>query len=155
MGEPPVRDGGLDARCNLKLYGMAPGIYSRLVRLSPTIGMRRSTVRILAVIVLALLGAPVAMHVVMHDLHHHHDANADAAMVGQGGHGDHEHPIVGSSAPQIRSLTRAALPIGTAPAAVPATWICMATAQRNVVSHGALRMDDDVGLQPLLSTFLI
>ncbi len=117
--------------------------------------MRRSTVRTFALLVLALFGAPVAMHVVMHDLHDHHDAHADAAMIDTG-HGDHEHPIVGSSlAPQIPSLTRAALPIVTTPAALPATWSQMATAERNVLSYGALRMDDDVGLQPLLSTFLI
>jgi hypothetical protein len=117
--------------------------------------MRRSTVRLFAFFVLALLGAPVAMHVVTHDLHDHHDAHADAAMLEHGGHGDHEHPIVGSPAPQIPSLTRAALPIATMPAAAPATWTAMTTPERNVVSHGALRMDDDVGLQPLLSTFLI
>ena len=117
--------------------------------------MRRSTVRILAFFVLALLGAPVAMHVVMHDLHDHHHADAAAAMIDGGGHADHEHPIVGSSAPQIPSLIRTALPIETTPAEVPGAWTGMKTAERNVVSHGALRMDDDVGLQPLLSTFLI
>lgn len=116
--------------------------------------MSRSTVRYATFIVLALLGAPVVMHVVMHDLHDHHDAHAEAAMIDTG-HGDHEHPIVGAAAPQIPSLTRVALPIGTTPAAAPATWSRMATAERNAVSHGALRMDDDVGLQPLLSTFLI
>lgn len=116
--------------------------------------MRRSTVRSIALFVLALLGAPVAMHVVMHDLHDHHDANADAAMIDTG-HGDHEHPIVGSSAPPMPSLTRAALPIVTTPAALLSTWSRMTIAERNVLSHGALRMDDDVGLQPLLSTFLI
>jgi hypothetical protein len=31
----------------------------------------------------------------------------------------------------------------------------VASTDRNVLSFGALRMDDDVGLQPLLSTFLI
>lgn len=116
--------------------------------------MRRSTIRIFALLVLVLLSAPVAMHVVMHDLHDHHDAHADEAMIDTG-HGDHEHPIVGTSAPQIPSLTFAALPIVTTPAALPATWSRMTTAERNVLSHGALRMDDDVGLQPLLSTFLI
>jgi hypothetical protein len=50
------------------------------------------------------------MHVVLHDLHDHHDAHAYAAMIDDGGHGDYEHPLVGSSAPQIPSLTRAALP---------------------------------------------
>ena len=116
--------------------------------------MPRSTVRILAFIVLALLGAPVAMHVVMHDLHDHHDADA-AAAASMIDHGDHEHPIVSSASTQIPSLTRTALPIVTTRAGVPATWTAMATAERNVISHGAARMDDDVGLQPLLSTFLI
>lgn len=122
--------------------------------LAPTIGMCRSTVRMVALLVLALLGAPVAMHAVMHDLHDHHGAHADTAMIDIG-HGDHEHPIVGSSAPEIPSLPRAALPTVTTPAALPATWSRMATAERNVMAHGALRADDDVGLQSLLSTFLI
>jgi hypothetical protein len=116
--------------------------------------MPRSNVRIFAVLVLALLGAPLAMHVVMHDLHDHHETHADAALT-DAGHGDHEHPVVGSSAPPMPSLIRAALPIITTAAGLPAIWSRMATAERNVVSHGALRMDDDVGLQPLLSTFLI
>lgn len=116
--------------------------------------MRRSTVRIFALLVLALLGAPVAMHVVIHDLHDHHDAHADAVMIDTG-HGDHEHPIAGSSASPMPGLTRAALPVVTTPAVLPATWSRMATAERNVLSHGALRTDDDVGLLPLLSTFLI
>jgi hypothetical protein len=115
--------------------------------------MRRSTVRIFALFVLALLGAPVAMHVVMHDFHHHHDAH-DATMI-ETGHGDHQHPVVSSSGPPMPNLTRTALPLVMTPAALPATWTRVAGARRNVVSQGALRMDDDVGLQPLLSTFLI
>lgn len=122
--------------------------------LAPTIGMRRSTVRFIAFFVLALLGAPVAMHVVMHDLHDHHEVHAEAAMIDTG-HGDHEHPMVGLSAPPMPSLSREALPIVTASAAPAVMWSRMATAERNVLAHGALRMDDDVGLQPLLSTFLI
>jgi hypothetical protein len=123
--------------------------------LALTIGMPRSTVRILAVLVLALLGAPVAMHVVLHDLHDHYDAHEGEATIEHAGHGTHEHPVVGSSAPHIASLTHAALPLVTTPSPVPATKTAIATAARNAVSHGALRMDDDVGLQPLLSTFLI
>ena len=118
-------------------------------------GMPRSTVRILAFFVLALLGTPVAMHIVMHDLHDHHEAAADAAMLERGGHGDHEHPMVGSPAPQSPSITRAGLPIAATPAVSPATSTRLAAAKRNALSHGAVRMDDDVGLQPLLSTFLI
>jgi hypothetical protein len=117
--------------------------------------MRRSTVRILAVFVLALLGAPVAMHVIVHDLlDHHHRADANAVMIDRG-HGDHEHPMVGSAPSQTPNVSRSALPLAANPAAAPATWNSIATAERNIVSHGALRIDDDVGLQSLLSTFLI
>lgn len=116
--------------------------------------MTRSTVRFFACLVLALLGAPVAMHVVMHDLHDHHH-EAAAADGAQAGVPDHEHPVVASPAPQVPSVTRAALPLAIESAATPATWTSIVMAKRNAVSHGALRMDDDVGLQPLLSTFLI
>lgn len=116
--------------------------------------MSRSTLRLFAFVVLALLGAPVAMHVVMHDLHDHHHEHADAYEA-DSGHSDHEHPIVSSPAPQLPGVTRVALPVVTVPAATPAAWTSVAGTDRNVLSYGALRMDDDVGLQPLLSTFLI
>jgi hypothetical protein len=116
--------------------------------------MSRSSLRFVAFIVLALLGAPVAMHVVMHDLHDHHDEVAEAYGA-KTGHSDHEHPIVSSPAPQLPDVTRVTLPVATVPAATAATWTRIASTDRNVLSFGALRMDDDVGLQPLLSTFLI
>ena len=116
--------------------------------------MSRSTVRLFAFVVLALLGAPVATHVVMHDLHAHHDEHADAYEA-ESGHSDHEHPIVSSAAPQLPDATRAALPVELVPAVTAATWTSVGSTDRNVLSFGALRMDDDVGLQPLLSTFLI
>ena len=116
--------------------------------------MSRSTVRFTAFIVLALLGAPVAMHVLTHDLHDHHD-EAAAGYGANAGHGDHEHPIVSSAAPRLATVTHAALPVAIVPAATPATWIGITISDRNVLSAGALRMDDDVGLQPLLSTFRI
>ncbi len=107
----------------------------------------------MAFFVLALLGAPVAMHVVMHDLHDH-DEVAPAA-VAETGHGDHEHPIVFLAAPQLPDVTSVALPVAIVPAATSTTWTSVTTAERNVLSLGALRIDDDVGLQPLLSTFLV
>lgn len=116
--------------------------------------MSRSTVRLFAFVVLALLGAPVAMHVLVHDLHDHHGGHADA-YEDASGHGDHEHPIVSSPAPQLPDATRAALPVELVPAITAATWTSVASADRNVLSLGALRTDDDVGLQPFLSTFLI
>lgn len=116
--------------------------------------MPRSTVRLFAVIVLALLGAPLAMHVVMHDLHDH-DGDRPGAYETNSDHGDHEHPIVSSAAPQVPSLARAALPVVVVPSATPSKWTGTTRMERNVIAHGALRSDDDVGLQPLLSTFLI
>ncbi|HEX6096263.1 MAG TPA: hypothetical protein VF432_08070 [Thermoanaerobaculia bacterium] len=116
--------------------------------------MSRSTVRLFAFVVLALLGVPVAMHVVVHDLHDHHDEHADAYET-ESGHGDHEHPVVSSSVSQLPDVTRAALPVAIVPHATPATWTRVASTDRNVLAFGALRMDDDVGLLPLLSTFLI
>jgi hypothetical protein len=117
--------------------------------------MRRSTVRTLAFFVLAFLGAPVAMHVVLHDLHDHHDAHADAAMMAEADHGDHEHPMVGFPSPAALRLARTVAPAVIAVAPQPVTLMLGASAERNVLSLGALRTDDDVGLQPLLSTFLI
>src|SRR5215210_5777207 len=102
--------------------------------------MSRSTVRLFAFVVLALLGAPVAMHVVMHDLHDHHEEVAETYGA-KGDHSDHEHPIVSSSVPQIPSLTRIALPIATVAAATSTTWTRITTEVRNVLSFGALRMD--------------
>lgn len=117
--------------------------------------MSRATTRFFAFVVLALLGAPVAMHVVMHDLQHDalHEEEHHAESEDHGG--DHEHPIVSSPAPEVPSLARVALPVVSVPQTTPATWTGMARLERNAVAHGALRTDDDVGLQPLLSTFLI
>lgn len=107
-------------------------------------------------IVLLLLGAPVAMHVVMHDLHDHHDARATPVPhETEDGHGDHEHPLVSSPAPQVPHLTRIELPLAVTAADLPLTWIAIARTERNVVAFGALRTDTDVGVQSLLSTFLI
>lgn len=116
--------------------------------------MSRSTLRFFALIVLALLGAPVAMHVVMHDLHGHHEEVATTGIY-EATHGDHEHPIVSSSAPQVSRLTRVAVQADITPPATATNWTRITISNRNVRSLGALRMDDDVGLQSLLSTFLI
>ena len=116
--------------------------------------MSRSTIRIVAVLVLAIFGAPVAMHVVLHDLHDHHDDEAATCRV-ERAHDDHEHPIVSSSAPRIPTLTRLTLPIAALATIMPAPLVRLARAERNVMAFGALRTDTDVGLQPLLSTYLI
>lgn len=114
--------------------------------------MRRSTVRILAVITLVLLGAPVTLHVVLHDLHGH-DEQTTPTGVAQADHGGHEHPIVNSSAPVAETPTVSAVRIVVAEC--PATSTRTGRAERNAIAHGALRIDDDVGLRPLLSTYLI
>jgi len=116
--------------------------------------MSRLAVRFFAFVILALLGAPVAMHVVLHDLHEH-DGDHAAATTPRGDHGEHEHPIVSSATPAVPILTRAALPVDALPVQAPASWSRAAMPERNVLAHGALRLDDDVGLQPLLSTYLI
>jgi hypothetical protein len=116
--------------------------------------MHRSTIRFLAFVVLALLGAPVAMHVVVHDLHDHYERLAMVTL-DETGHGEHEHPVVSSPAPQVPNLTRVALPDALTPSAAAVTRSSITTSDRNVFSFGALRIDDDVGLQPLLSTYLI
>ncbi len=109
--------------------------------------MRRSTVRLFVFLVLALLGAPVAMHVLLHDLHDEHHEVAEVS------HGDHEHPVVSSAAPQVPTPAQTALPLIVVSPSI--AWTRMTATDRNVISFGALRIDEDVGLQPLLSTFLI
>jgi hypothetical protein len=117
--------------------------------------MYRPTLRVFAFFVLALLGAPVAMHVVLHDLHAHEDEHA-AAVTGAGNHNDHEHPIVSSQPPQVPSLSRAAQPVVGPSLPEPQQWIRIATDARNVIAHGAIHAtDEDVGLHSLFSTYLI
>lgn len=105
-------------------------------------------------VILALLGAPVALHVVLHDLHGHEEHGAVPAGVGAEEHGPHEHPVVASVPPPeaVPPGDGVRLPGLNAVAASPGD---IGRSARNVIAHGALRMDDDVGLQPLLSTFLI
>jgi hypothetical protein len=117
--------------------------------------MPRSTVRIFAFFVLALLGAPVAMHVVMHDLLAHEAEHADAA-ANAGDHTDHEHPIVSASSPQVPGLCRAVQPLIAASLPEPRQWAGIATDARNVIAHGAIHStDDDVGLHSRFSIYLI
>jgi hypothetical protein len=113
--------------------------------------MSRRYLRFSALLTLVLLGAPVAMHVVLHDLEHHEAVRAlDSFDELQ--HGTHEHPIVSSEAPQ---LPRAS----AAPSALVTAFVTSlprpVRRDRNVRTHGALRSDRDVGLSLLLSTFRI
>ena len=114
--------------------------------------MRSTTVRILAAIILALLGAPVALHVVFHDLHGHKGGTASAG-VDLGEHGSHEHPVIASAAPEAVPPTDALCSVVVADA--PSITFQRVGAVRNVIAHGAARIDDDVGVQSLLSSFLI
>lgn len=117
--------------------------------------MKRTTARLLAVLVLALLGAPVALHVVVHDLAGHHDDHHDEVAMISALHGDHEHPVVGAASSAAARVIRATLPLADPARSQPMAAIRAANADRNVVAFGALRTDDDVGLHTLLSTFLI
>ena len=116
--------------------------------------MLRSTARNVVWLVLALLGAPVVMHVVIHDLHDHHEARSEGATA-EDAHGDHEHPIVGAPLPNAVRVVPTVLPVQAEADTPSPTVTRAATSARNLVTVGALRMDDDVGLQSLLSTFLI
>jgi len=120
--------------------------------------MRRSTVRFAALLVLALLGVPVAMHVVLHDLSDHHAAPAHGehgVVLESGDHGDHEHPIVASPAPQVLRAPRTFVPALVEQAPASAIRTGLVAGCRNVLAFGAVRTDTDVGLQPFLSVFLI
>ncbi len=114
----------------------------------------RTLLRLIAVLVLVLLGAPLVMHVVMHDLHqNHHDGETRHADE-NAEHSDHEHPIVTSAPLQV--------PVHPAPVtsvdletASAVSRVSLLTDERNTVAMGAVRIDEDTGLQSLLSTFLI
>ncbi len=106
----------------------------------------------LSFVILALLGAPVALHVVLHDLHDHEGQRSHAYLNGAD-HGNHEHPIIPSAVPEAPAPASAVLLMVVV--RDPATWIRATRAERNEIAHGAVRLDDDVGLQTLLSTFLI
>lgn len=115
--------------------------------------MRRKTLQLLAVAVLMILGAPLAMHVVLHDLHGHHDEDRHQVLALSGDeHDTHEHPVVASPSSQLPPLTQVELPIEAAPSA---TTPPSPQTERDSLSFRALRLDDDVGLQALFSTFLI
>jgi hypothetical protein len=117
--------------------------------------MRRSTLRLLAVLVLALLGAPLALHVVMHDLHAHESGHADA-FSSDSAHVEHEHPIVSSPSPRVPGIWQALRPLIPTPLPEPQMRTRAAKDARNVIAHGAiLSTDDDVGLHSLFSTYLI
>lgn len=121
---------------------------------APDPRMRRSTVRMFAFVILAVFTAPVAMHLITHDLHDHADEFRTLRYTAGNVHSNHEHPIVSSATPQTPSLLRGAIPVAVVrPMAF--AWKGVTRAERNILALGALRMDDDVGLQKLLSTFLI
>ena len=118
--------------------------------------MRRSTLRFFALVVLAILGAPMAMHVVFHDLHQdHHDDGGGQFYTSGSAHGDHEHPIISPGAPPAparSTSTQASVEFRTATSVTLSS--CVA-GNRNIIAFGALRFDNDIGPQSVLSTFLI
>lgn len=116
--------------------------------------MNRAMIRSVAFVVLALLGAPVALHVVVHDLHGH-DEVATAGVSADRSHHDHEHPIVSSSSPQVSPVATIAVPVCLDRTAAKVPLSSVARTGRNVIAFGALRTDSDIGLHSLLATYLI
>lgn len=94
------------------------------------------------------------LHVLVHDLREAHGA-ADHLEIDGAGHGDHEHPVLSSVQTSAPLRTRFLLPAVAHVAPRVGTWNAIARLQRNVIAFGSLRLDDDVGLQILLSTLLI
>jgi hypothetical protein len=114
--------------------------------------MRLTRFRATALLVLVLFGGPLAAHVITHDLHH--DENRGTLAWEESGHGTHEHPVLTSAAARVSAALRTVMGRvkGTI---VPTVAVQFTSRPRNVICFGAIRIDDDVGLQALLSTFLI
>lgn len=113
------------------------------------------TVRTVTSLALLLLCAAIGSHVVLHDLSE--PSHDDFALAHVPDH-EHDHPVT----PQVTARHLVALSFSSmtihvfAPAVLPPSLPDDAASSiRNVVSVGALRADEDVGLQPLLSTYLI
>jgi len=117
--------------------------------------MRRSIHRLLAVVILALLGAPLAVHVVVHDLDQNHHEYSTPSHTSDAEHSDHEHPIVSSATLQVPTLANTQGTREAILSATPAARSGGVSHERDFVALGALRIDDDIGLHSFLSTFLI
>lgn len=114
--------------------------------------MLRSVVR-LTILVLAVFGAPIATHLLIHDLvDHSHPAHAAELEAGE--HAGHEHPVTVAARPHVAASLITVPPMS---ALLPASPRIREGADgiRNIMAAGALRLDDDVGAQALLSTFRI
>jgi len=117
--------------------------------------MRRPTHRFLAVVILALLGAPLAVHVVVHDLHQDHHEDSTPSHPSDAEHSDHEHPVVSSATLEVPTLANTRGTCEGILSATPAARSDCFSHERNLFALGALRIDDDIGLHSFLSTFLI
>lgn len=127
------------------------GIPSLSLQVAQNVTVSRRTIRLLAVAVLVLFGAPVVMHVVLHDLHHHEGRSTERAHIETSEHGAHEHPVIGSA----DSSSRVHAPASEIAEFVVIPAPVLRLTARDHVSVGALRLDVDIGVQRLLSTFLI
>lgn len=129
---------------------------SHLFDRTASLTMRRSTLRLFAVVILVLVGAPLAMHVVVHDLRqdHHHDESTQSYAKDED-HSEHEHPIVSSATSRVLTPGSTLGPSVGMLTMSPAARSHAISGKRDLVSLGALRLDDDIGLQSFLSTFLI
>ena len=72
--------------------------------------------------------------------------------------GDHPPATAANHAKQKISkvvAARAASSAAPSSSSVATRWTQLARAARNICSHGALRVDDDIGLKTLYMTFLL
>lgn len=121
--------------------------------------MCRKTLQAFVIMVLAVLGAPLAMHVVVHDLQDehehsdHHEGRGSSPAIDFAETPNHEHPVVAPASTSVQPPVRATLAIASGTALTPPAPA--KARERSLLSVRALRLDDDVGLQALLATFLI
>lgn len=105
---------------------------------------------------LLVLCVGVGSHVVLHDLHG--AAHSPGAAHDSDQQHDHDHPVTAKLAAQYLITLSSLSLTGLAPSAAAVHEFLSSPATvsiRNVVSPGALRSDEDVGLHSLLSTWLI
>ena len=116
--------------------------------------MRRSAIRFFAVFILTLLGAPLAMHVVMHDLDRDHHEDDGSFHHAASEHTAHEHPVISSPAPTAPDSDTPTMLVSL-PVMGPQRSLRGHGSERSVMALGALHLFYDTGPQSLLSTFLI
>ena len=104
-------------------------------------------------VILVTLGAPLVMHVVMHDLHADPHQTMDLSFASDHERGGHEHPLIASASTRMPAFVRIATTSAQIATDVSPSLARSMADLRNVIAPGAV--DDDTGLQSLLSTLLV